>query len=216
MKHRILAALLAAAATFNCITAYAAALAGDLNCDGTVTAADAVMLNRLIAEDETLVITPEGIANADFDGDGILNIRDANRMLCRIAEPAETTTTTTTTTTLTTATTVRTTTTTTTTAAPTPEYVQVGSLLISPYPFIVSRNEDVTLNVIGLPNTEYDINVYYSSGASKAKGLENHTSDSSGYVSWTWQIGGKTNAGTYHIDLIGGGITTTFEFSVID
>lgn len=97
-----------------------------------------------------------------------------------------------------------------------PVYTQVDSLQIAPYPFIVRRNEEVTLHVIGIPNTEYDINVYYSSGASKATGLENHVSDSAGHVSWTWKIGGKTNSGNYSIDLIGGNVKTKIQFSVVD
>lgn len=103
----------------------------------------------------------------------------------------------------------------TTTSPPSSGYTEIGSLLVSPYPFHVQRNEIVTLEVIGLENTEYDIDVYYSSGVSKADGLENHKSDSSGYVSWTWKIGGKTKIGTYNIVLKGGGVEDSFEFSVV-
>ena len=103
------------------------------------------------------------------------------------------------------------------TAEPAPVYAQVGSLQISPYPLIVRRNEDITLRVIGLPNTEYDIDVYYSSGASRAKGLENRVTDSSGFVSWTWQIGGKTRTGSScYIILKGGGVRTRIDFTVVN
>ncbi len=103
------------------------------------------------------------------------------------------------------------------TAEPAPVYAQVGSLQISPYPLIVRRNEDITLRVIGLPNTEYDIDVYYSSGASRAKGLENRVTDSSGFVSWTWQIGGKTRIGSScYIILKGGGVRTRIDFTVVN
>lgn len=66
-------------------------------------------------------------------------------------------------------------------------------------PSPVVRNEDATLSVQGAPNSEARIYVYYSSGASKAKGLEKKTTDDSGNVSWTWTIGGKTKPGTYSI-----------------
>lgn len=88
------------------------------------------------------------------------------------------------------------------------------SLSVTSFPNTVHRNEDVTLTAKGKPNTEYTIKVFYSSGASKADGLEKHTSDSNGNVSWTWQIGGKTNAGTYKITISGGKETITIPFTV--
>lgn len=203
----------------------AVTLPGDLNCDGQITIADAVMLYRLLNEDTTLPITPQGIENADSDLNGILSIMDVRSALAKVTETTTlvATTSTTTTTVITTTMTAAPITTTAATNAPPVVteppgsfYTQIDSLKVSPYPFIVRRNEEVTLNVIGLPNTEYDINVYYSSGVSKAKGLENKDSDSTGYVSWSWKIGGSTNSGNYHIDLIGGGVKTTMQFSVID
>ena len=76
----------------------------------------------------------------------------------------------------------------------------------------VGRNETATLVAIGKPNTEYSISVYYSSGASTAKGLEPQQSDSSGNVSWSWKVGAKTKAGSHRIVISGGGekIETTF------
>lgn len=71
----------------------------------------------------------------------------------------------------------------------------------------VSRNQKATLEIKGKPNTLYKISVYYSSGASTASGLEAKTSDSSGYVSWTWKIGAKTKAGNHRITITGGGDT---------
>lgn len=66
-------------------------------------------------------------------------------------------------------------------------------------PSPVYRNEEVTLSAKGTPNADAKIKVYYSSGASKAKGLEDKKTDTDGNVSWTWKVGGKTNAGTYRI-----------------
>ena len=72
------------------------------------------------------------------------------------------------------------------------------------FPAIVRRNEDVTLCAQGKPDTEYRIHVYYTSGESTAEGLGPLVSDADGNLSWTWQIGGKTRAGSFHIDITGG------------
>ncbi len=71
-------------------------------------------------------------------------------------------------------------------------------------PAAVLRNGTVTLEVSGKPDTEYRIHVYYTSGESAAEGLEPKISDSKGHVSWSWQIGGKTRPGSFHIDITGG------------
>lgn len=81
-------------------------------------------------------------------------------------------------------------------------------------PNTVNPNELTTVSIKGAPNTKYTISVYYSSGASKADGLEDKTSDSNGNVSWTWKVGGKTKAGTYRIVIKGGGQETTLYFTV--
>ena len=52
----------------------------------------------------------------------------------------------------------------------------------------VNRGSDVTVRIKGEPNTTYDIDVIYSSGESKASGLEDKTSDSEGNVSWTFYV----------------------------
>lgn len=78
------------------------------------------------------------------------------------------------------------------------------------------RNDDATISIKGKPNTEYSIAVYYQSGKSKAKGLENKVSNSSGVVSWTWHVGGKTQSGKKGIVINGGGQTLKLAFSVVD
>lgn len=77
-----------------------------------------------------------------------------------------------------------------------------------------SRNEIATVSIKAAPNTEYRISVYYSSGASSAAGLEPKTSDANGNVSWSWKIGGKTNPGTYNLNITGGGEKITKKFTV--
>ena len=80
----------------------------------------------------------------------------------------------------------------------------------------VGKNETATLAAIGKPNTEYSISVYYSSGASTADGLEKHTSDSSGNVSWSWKVGGRTKSGSHRIVISGGGETLETSFTTTD
>lgn len=78
------------------------------------------------------------------------------------------------------------------------------------------RNEDATIKIQGKPNTQYSISVYYSSGPSKADGLEPKMSDADGYVSWTWHVGGSTSTkGTKRLTISGGGekFETTFTVS---
>ena len=84
------------------------------------------------------------------------------------------------------------------------------------YPETVSRNELATVEFQGKPNTEYTITVYYKSGASTAEGLEPKISDASGYVSWTWKVGGRTSPGTFRIVVAGGGESKTVYFTVVE
>ncbi|SDN53300.1 zinc ribbon domain-containing protein [Acetanaerobacterium elongatum] len=79
----------------------------------------------------------------------------------------------------------------------------------------VSPNENASLTIQGVPNTEYSILVYYSSGASKADGLEKKMSDDSGQVTWSWKIGGKTKSGSYRIVIKGGNKTLSTSITVV-
>ena len=69
----------------------------------------------------------------------------------------------------------------------------------------IAVNNTAAIKIKGKPNTEYNIMVYYKSGPSKADGLYSKTSDSNGYVSWSWDIGPKTSDGTFKITITGGG-----------
>lgn len=80
----------------------------------------------------------------------------------------------------------------------------------------VARNETATLSAVGKPYTEYDIDVYYSSGASTADGLENKTSDESGNVSWSWKVGGRTKSGDHKIVVVGGGERLETSFTTTE
>lgn len=84
--------------------------------------------------------------------------------------------------------------------------------MISP----VSRGSDVTVSIKGLPNTTYDIDVMYSSGESKAKGLEDKTSDSEGKVSWTFKVSSNVKPGTYEVKITDGENSASYNLEVTE
>lgn len=87
--------------------------------------------------------------------------------------------------------------------------------VIVDYPETVFRNTDATVRILGQPGITYDIDVYYKSGESSAKGLEDQIADENGYVTWTWKIGGRTVAGTFQIVVTGNGESQSVEFTVV-
>ncbi len=109
--------------------------------------------------------------------------------------------------------TTKTTTTITTTNATT-KPVNNSNISIVDISSVVKAGEHAYVSIKGLPNTDYSISVYYSSGASKADGLEPKKSDGNGNVSWTWEVGARTKPGTYKICIAGGGNTITKYFEV--
>ena len=80
----------------------------------------------------------------------------------------------------------------------------------------ISRGSDVTVSIKGLPNTTYDIDVIYSSGASKASGLEDKTSDSEGNVSWTFKVSSNVKPGTYEVKISDGEDSASYNLEVTD
>ena len=58
-------------------------LLGDVNCDGTVSAADAVLLSRIAAEDPCadIPLTEKSFPAADYDKDNLITILDARKLL---------------------------------------------------------------------------------------------------------------------------------------
>ncbi|AOT68305.1 stalk domain-containing protein [Geosporobacter ferrireducens] len=67
----------------------------------------------------------------------------------------------------------------------------------------VKAGENATVTIQGTPGVEYKISVFYSSGASKAAGLEAKKADSNGNVSWTWKVGSSTKPGKYDVVIKG-------------
>ena len=58
---------------------------GDLNGDGNVTVSDAILLARILAEDTTVSVTPEGMKNADVNNSGSPDQDDLTLILKQIA-----------------------------------------------------------------------------------------------------------------------------------
>lgn len=80
---------------------------------------------------------------------------------------------------------------------------------------IVKRGTEAKIIVQGTPGVEYDIEVYYKSGPSKATGLGPKIAKNSGEVSWSWKVGSRTTPGTYPIVITGGGEELEIKFKVI-
>lgn len=60
-------------------------LAGDVDCDGSLTIGDVILLNRFLAEDNEVVITSQGMLNADFNQDTQVTGEDATGALKAMA-----------------------------------------------------------------------------------------------------------------------------------
>jgi len=71
------------------------------------------------------------------------------------------------------------------------------------------------VNVATAPNAACTIVVTYKSGPSTAQGLIPKTADGNGNVSWTWNIGTNTTAGTWPIDVRCGAATAHATFVVL-
>lgn len=56
-------------------------LRGDVDCDGFLTVSDVILLNRYLAEDITVSITQQGMANADMNEDSKVNTDDPTAIL---------------------------------------------------------------------------------------------------------------------------------------
>lgn len=78
----------------------------------------------------------------------------------------------------------------------------------------ISKGKTATVDIIGEPNTEYSIEVFYTSGKSSAKGLENKISNETGAASWSWKIGSSLKPGYYRIVITGGGTSLETEIQV--
>lgn len=90
---------------------------------------------------------------------------------------------------------------------------QSGLTLVDVTKNVVRAGETATLTIKGKPNTQYSIDVFYSTKASEAQGLESKTSDNNGNVTWSWKVGTNTTPGTHQIKIVGGGETIETSFT---
>ena len=85
------------------------------------------------------------------------------------------------------------------------------------FPSVFYRNEIVTITIQGKPNTEYNLRIRYKTAWSTASGLGVKISDSEGYVSWTFKVGGRATEGYCPLMRIeGNGEVFETEFLVAD
>lgn len=80
----------------------------------------------------------------------------------------------------------------------------------------IQRGKKAKVTICGMPNTEYTIKVRYSSGYSKASGLDPKFSDENGVCSWTWRVGAQTKPGSYQITIMDGSNRYEIPFKVIE
>lgn len=65
----------------------------------------------------------------------------------------------------------------------------------------VRTNQTARLNARSAPGADCRISVYYASGPSGSKSLNLTKADTSGQVSWSWQVGGNTSSGVYYAEV---------------
>ncbi|WP_100488595.1 hypothetical protein [Sporolactobacillus pectinivorans] len=78
----------------------------------------------------------------------------------------------------------------------------------------VHRGNPASITIKGKPHALGTIRVVYKSGPSKARGLNNKISNSKGYVTWTWLVGGNTTKKTYTFYVSLGGYTKAVKLYV--
>lgn len=64
---------------------------------------------------------------------------------------------------------------------------------------VVKQGDLASIEIKGVPNTIYSIDVYYKSGKSKAKGLEDKVSLENGFVKFEWIIASQVSEGVYDV-----------------
>lgn len=91
-----------------------------------------------------------------------------------------------------------------------------AGLSISSLTTPIKRGSTATLKARGRAGAFYSITVMYSSGKSKADGLEKKVCDDGGAVEWSWKIGSRTKAGKYVVTVEGGGETAEAEIEITE
>ncbi len=99
---------------------------------------------------------------------------------------------------------------------PVPLTRSVGITIIE-YTDTVRRGAYASIQIQGVPNTDYTCEVEYKTTMSNADGLGKKRSDANGNVSWRWKVGPRTSLDympTIYID--GGGDSISVEFDVTE
>ena len=91
-----------------------------------------------------------------------------------------------------------------------------SSLSVAEWSQAVVRGQEAFVRVQGTPGTEYAIVVMFSSGASRAKGLEPLSADDRGTAEWHFKVSSRTKPGVYTITVSGGGESAEVEFTVLE
>ncbi len=82
-------------------------------------------------------------------------------------------------------------------------------------PGTVGNGYMASLSIKGKPHTDYTLSVHYPSGPSKAAGVGTKTSDSVGYVTWSWKVGTRTTPGIHDITITGGDEEIDTDFKTV-
>jgi hypothetical protein len=75
------------------------------------------------------------------------------------------------------------------------EDFSISFVSLEPNP--VRPGRKATLVIHAKPGTTVDLSIVYKSGLSQAKNLGSATADSSGKISWTWHVSGRTTPGQW-------------------
>ena len=94
-------------------------------------------------------------------------------------------------------------------------YKKAEILRVTKFTSVADNGEEVILSVSGMPNTRYDIYVYYSSKPSSSAELQPRYSDGEGNITWKWTVPSAVKSGTKKIEIIGGGEMLTLYIEII-
>jgi hypothetical protein len=81
----------------------------------------------------------------------------------------------------------------------------------------VTHGSSATLDASTVPGADCRITVVYKSGPSSARGLDPHSADGAGDVSWTWTVGSRTTPGSWPVTVTcsGGGRSASASATLV-
>lgn len=84
-------------------------------------------------------------------------------------------------------------------------YKDAEILRVTKFTTPVGAGEEVVLSISGIPNTRYDIYVYYSQNPAESDDLAPRYSDGDGNITWKWTVPSSVKEGRREIAIVGGG-----------